>query len=114
MARVKKGVTALKRRRNVLKRAKGYKFGRSKKERQAKEALRHSGSYAFAHRRDKKNDFRQLWTVRLNAALREHGATYSKFIGSLKKKNIELDRKVLASMAQNNPQAFERIVKQAA
>lgn len=114
MARVKKGVNALKRRRNVLKRAKGYKFGRSKKERQAKEALHHAGAYAFAHRRDKKNDFRKLWNVRINAALREHGTTYSKFIGSLKKKNIELDRKVLATLAQSQPQSFERLVKQVA
>ena len=68
MVRVKKGVNALKNRRNILKRAKGYRFGRSKKERQANEALVHAGTYAFAHRRDKKNDFRKLWNVRLSAA----------------------------------------------
>jgi large subunit ribosomal protein L20 len=112
MARVKRGTIALKRRRSVLKRAKGYNFGRSKKERQAKEALFHSGRYSFAHRRDKKNDFRQLWNVRINAALREHGTTYSKFIGALKKKRIGLDRKVLATIAQKYPETFERIVKQ--
>src|SRR4051812_22485635 len=100
MTRVKKGVNALKTRRNVLKRVKGYRNGRSKKERQAYEAIVHAGSYAFAHRRDKKGDFRKLWNVRINAAL---GTThYSKFISSLKAKKIELDRKSLATIAEKN------------
>ena len=111
MARVKRGTIAIKRRRNVLKRAKGYSFGRSKKERQAKEALVHSGKYSFAHRKDKKNDYRQLWNVRINAALRPLGTSYSKFIGALKKQGGELDRKVLAQMAEKSPATFERIVK---
>lgn len=111
MARAKKGVNALKTRRNVLKRAKGYRHGRSKKERMAYEALAHAGNYAFAHRRDKKNDFRRLWNVRINASLREDGLSYSKFIGALKKANIELDRKILSGLAENNPETFKRVVK---
>jgi large subunit ribosomal protein L20 len=115
MSRVKGGVIAAKRRRSVLERAKGYRGIRSKKERFAKEALVHAGKYAFAHRRDKKNDFRQLWIVRINAALRANGfKSYSTFINTLKKANIELDRKVLATIAQENPEAFARILKQVA
>lgn len=111
MARVKKGVNALKTRRNVLKMAKGYRFGRSTKEKQAYEAISHAGAYAFAHRRDKKGDARAVWNLKINAALRPLGHTYSKFIGMLKKKNIELDRKVLAEIAHNSPAAFEKIVE---
>lgn len=112
MTRVKRGTTSLKRRRNVLAQVKGYRFGRSKKERQAREAIAHAGSYSFAHRRDKKNDRRRLWQVRLNAAIRPFGLSYSKFIDALKKKGISLDRKILSDIAQNNPQTFERIVNQ--
>ncbi len=112
MVRVKRGTTSLKTRRNVLKQVKGYRFGRSKKERQAREAIAHAGAYAFAHRKDKKGDFRRLWTVRLNAALRPLGTTYSKFIDALHKKNVELDRKVLSEIARNEPEAFARIVEQ--
>ena len=106
---------AQKRRRNVLKRAKGYRGLRSKKERYAHEALLHAGRYAFAHRRDKKNDFRRLWIVRLNAAVRASGhKSYSTFINKLKKGQIELDRKVLADLATNHPEAFARFAKQVA
>ncbi len=112
MPRVKKAVHALKNRRNTLRKAKGYRFGRSKKERQANEALVHAGAYAFAHRRDKKNDFRRLWSVRINAAVREHGISYSKFIGTLKKKNIGIDRKIMALLAEKNPESFNRFVSQ--
>jgi large subunit ribosomal protein L20 len=73
MARVKKGQNALKTRRNVLKQVKGYRFGRSKKEKQAYEAIAHAGNYSFAHRRDKKGDFRRLWNVRINALLDQNG-----------------------------------------
>jgi len=111
MTRVKKGVNALKSRRYILKRAKGFRFGRSTKERQANEALVHAGAYAFAHRRDKKNDFRKLWNVRINAALRGRGLSYSRFINALKKKNIAIDRKILAGLAQNNPETFDRVVE---
>ena len=118
MSRVKRGTTSLKHRRNVLKQVKGYRFGRSKKERQAKEAIAHAGNYAFAHRRDKKNVFRRLWNIRINAAVRNLDAkesaainSYSKFIDKLKKKEIVLDRKILASIAKDNPDTFERIMK---
>ncbi len=113
MTRVKKGVNALKTRRNVLKQVKGYRFGRSTKEREAYDAIAHAGAYAFAHRRDKKNDFRKLWTVRINAALETHGLSYSKFMGALKKKGIAVDRKILATLAAQNPESFERIVNSA-
>lgn len=110
MSRVKRGTISLKRRRNVLKMVKGFRFGRSTKERQAREAIAHAGAHAFAHRRDKKSGFRGLWNIRINAALRPLGFSYSKFIGALKKKNIELDRKILADLAANNPETFERVV----
>jgi large subunit ribosomal protein L20 len=111
MTRVKKGVNALKSRRNILRQVKGYRFGRSTKERQANEAIVHAGTYAFAHRRDKKNDFRKLWAVRLNAGLRPLGHSYSKFIGALKKNSVSLDRKVLATIANDKPETFKRIVE---
>lgn len=111
MTRVKKGVHALKTRKNVLKRAKGYRHGRSKKERQAYEALVHAGAHAFAHRRDKKNDFRKLWNVRIGAASKEQGVSYSKLIGAMKKANIALDRKILSGLAQNHPETFKRVIK---
>jgi large subunit ribosomal protein L20 len=112
MARVKGGMMSAKRRRNVLKRAKGYRHERSKKERRAKESLVHAGKNAFAHRRDKKNDYRSLWIVRLNAALRENGVkSYSTFIAKLKKDGIQLDRKVMASLASERPEVFARVLK---
>ena len=91
--------------------AKGYRHGRSKKERQAREAILHAGVHAFAHRRDKKNDFRKLWNIKISAAIRPLGYSYSKFIDILKKKNIDLDRKILADLAENKPESFERLVK---
>jgi len=113
MTRVKKGVHALKTRKNVLKMVKGYRFGRSSKERQAYEAISHAGAYAFAHRRDKKGDFRKLWIVRINASLNAMGISYSKFAGNLKKAGIAIDRKVLSQIAHENPKAFEAIVAKA-
>ena len=112
MTRVKRGTTALKRRRNVLADVKGYRFGRSKKEIQAKEAIAHAGAYAFSHRRDKKNVFRRLFTVKMNAALRPLGFSYSKFIDALKKKNIIIDRKIMADLAEHNPKTFANIVNE--
>lgn len=104
---------AQKRRKNVLERAKGYRGVRSKKERYAHEALMRAGRYAFAHRRDKKTDFRQIWIVRLNAAVRENGhKSYSTFIAKLKKTGFALDRKVLAQFASEHPEVFTRIAKQ--
>lgn len=106
---------AQKRRKNTLERAKGYRGVRSKKERYAHEALLHAGKYAFNHRRDKKTDFRQLWIVRLNAAVRENGhQSYSTFISKLKKNGFALDRKVLAAFASDHPEVFSRIAKKLA
>ncbi|MEI6396456.1 MAG: 50S ribosomal protein L20 [Candidatus Taylorbacteria bacterium] len=110
MTRVKKAVHALKNRRNTLRQTKGFRFRRSTNERAANEALAHAGAYSFAHRRDKKGDFRRLWNVRINAGLRPLGFSYSKFIGAAKKKGIALDRKSLAYLAENNPKAFEKVV----
>ncbi|MFZ3011491.1 MAG: 50S ribosomal protein L20 [Minisyncoccia bacterium] len=110
MTRVKKGVHALKRRRSVLKQTKGFRHGRSTKERMAKDALLHAGSYAFAHRKDKKSHNRKLWNIKINAGARELGVSYSKLIGALKKKNIELDRKILSDFAEHHPETFARIL----
>lgn len=110
MARVKKATNALKSRKNTLKQVKGYRFGRSKKKRQAYEAIAHAGNYAFAHRRDKKGDFRKIWNVRLNAILDTNGISYSKFIGSLKKSNISINRKMLSEIAKSKPETFSRII----
>ncbi len=110
MVRVKKGVHAAKTRRNVLKMAKGFRGPRKNKEKLAYEQIVHSLNTAFTHRRDKKGDFRRLWNVKINAALRAQGLTYSKFIGLLKKKNIEVDRKIMADMAQHEPEVFNRFV----
>ena len=110
MARVKKGTNALKTRRNILKMAKGYRFGRSTKERQAYEAISHAGAYAYAHRRDKKGIARRTWNLKINAALETQGLSYSKFIGALKKKNIILDRKILATFAEFYPETFKKVI----
>jgi len=112
MTRVKRGIIKSKTRRNTLSQVKGYRFGRSTKKKQAKEAIAHAGVHAFDHRRNKKGDFRRLWQVKINYAVRGLGTTYSKFIDTLKKKEIALDRKVLADMVENNPETFERIVKE--
>jgi large subunit ribosomal protein L20 len=113
MPRVKRGTIANKKRKKVLKATKGFRWGRKSKERAAKEALLHSLSRAFKGRKEKKRTFRNLWTVKINAAVREHGMTYGKFINALKKKNILLDRKILADLAQNEPEAFKKIVEEA-
>ncbi len=102
----------MKRRKSVLKAAKGFRFGRGTKEREAKVALMHAGVYSFAHRKDKKSDFRGLWMVRLNAALRPLGWSFSKFIGASKAKGFDLNRKVLSEIAQQDSAAFGRIVDQ--
>ncbi len=111
MVRVKRGTISLKRRRNLLKKTKGYRYGRSTKEREARQAFKKAGAYAFAHRRQKKREFRKLWTIRINALARDFGMSYSKFINALKKNNIELDRKVLSQIANESPQTFEKIVE---
>ncbi|MEK7163476.1 MAG: 50S ribosomal protein L20 [Patescibacteria group bacterium] len=112
MARVKKAVNALKNRRNVLRQAKGYRFRRSTNEAAANEALMHAGAYAFAHRRDKKGDRRNLWIIKINAALDAKGISYSKFMGRVKKQGIIVDRKILADLALHNPETFDRFVAQ--
>ena len=98
-----------KRRKNVLSQTKGYRFGRSTKEAAAKEAIFHAGTYAFAHRRDKKADARTLWNIHINAAVRAEGSTYSKFIGGLKNAKIEIDRKILSYLAKDRPNTFKKI-----
>lgn len=110
MTRVKRGVLKTKTRRNVLKQTKGYRLNRRSKEAEATTAIMHAGANAFAHRRDKKGDFRRLWNVRINAILRENGRTYSKFIGAMTKAKIEIDRKILATLASENPETFKRVL----
>ncbi|MCM1129900.1 MAG: 50S ribosomal protein L20 [Oxalobacter formigenes] len=112
MSRVKRGVTARARHKKVLEQAKGYRGRRSKVYRVAKQAVMKAGQYAYRDRRAKKRVFRALWIARINAAVREHGMTYSVFINGLKKAAIELDRKVLADMAVTDKPAFAAIVNQ--
>ena len=111
MTRVKRGIISLKRRNSVLKAAKGFRLQRSTKERAAKVALRKAGVHAFSHRKDKKNDMRKLWNVKLNASLRTMGTNYSKFINLMKVNKVMLDRKVLAEMAEKHPKVFASLVK---
>ena len=94
-----------------MKQTKGMRHGRSTKERQAKDALLHAGAYAFAHRRDKKSHNRKLWNIKINAGSRELGMSYSRFIDALKKKGIELDRKILADLAEHNPSTFAKVME---
>jgi large subunit ribosomal protein L20 len=111
MPRVKRAVGAKKKRKKALKLTKGYMWGRKSKYRLAKDALRHAWSHAYRDRRLKKRNNRGLWNVQINAAVRENGLTYSKFINALKKNKIELDRKVLADLAQSNPEIFSKILE---
>ncbi len=111
MSRVKRGVMTKKRHKNILKKAKGYRWGRKKLFTKAKEAVIKAGKYARRDRRAKKRTFRALWIIRLNNALRENGITYAKFIALLKRKSIDLDRKVLSEMAVENPTVFATFVK---
>ena len=112
MSRVKRGVTARARHKKILTLAKGFRGRRGNVFRVAKEAVMKAGQYAYRDRRAKKRVFRQLWIARINAASRELGVTYSKFMAGLKKANIGIDRKVLADMAVNDPAAFGSIVAQ--
>jgi large subunit ribosomal protein L20 len=113
MTRVKRGVNAHKKREKLLTYVKGFKWGRKTKERAAKEALLHAWSHAFQGRKQKKRDYRALWVVKINAAVRPLGTTYGKFINALNKSNIQIDRKVLADIAQTAPHTFAKIVAQA-
>ena len=113
MARVKRGVTAGARHKKILKKAKGYYNGRRKVYRAAKQAVIKAGQYAFRDRRVRKREFRALWIVRINAAIRPHGLSYSRFMNGLKKTGIEVDRKVLADLAVREPESFKSLVGQA-
>jgi len=111
MTRVKRGVLAHKKREKLLKKTKGYRWDRKSKERAAKEALLHAQSRMFRGRKEKKRTYRALWQVKINAASRANGITYSRLIASLKKHKIELDRKVLAEIAVKHPEVFAEIIK---
>lgn len=112
MPRAKRGVQKRKRKKKIIKQAKGYKWSRKSKYRAAKEALMHAWTYAYRDRRRKKREFRRLWQIRINAACRKEGISYSKFINLLKKANIELDRKILATLAKDYPEIFKTIGKE--
>jgi large subunit ribosomal protein L20 len=111
MSRVKRGKAAHKRRKHLLKYAKGFRWGRKSKFKAAKDALRHAWEYAYRDRRAKKRDFRALWQTQINAACRRAGLNYSRFIFGLKKNKIELDRKILADLARNHPDIFKKIIE---
>ena len=113
MARVKRGVQSKKRHKKILKKAKGYRGARSRTFKVAKQAVQRAGQYAYRDRRVKKRTFRSLWIIRINAAARENGLSYSKLIAGLKKANIDLDRKTLAEIAVNDKEAFSLIAEQA-
>jgi len=111
--RIKRGVTATKKHKKILKRAKGYRLSYSKLFRRANEALLHAGQYSFAHRRRRGSDKRREWIKIIASGLYGTGVSYSKFMHGLKTNNIELDRKVLANIAQTNPEHFAVLVEQA-
>ena len=110
MARVKRAVNAQKKRRVVLERASGYRGQRSRLYRKAKEQVQHSLGYAYRDRRARKGDFRKLWITRINAATRQNGLSYNRFVQGVKAAEVEVDRKVLADMAVRDPQAFAALV----
>lgn len=110
--RVKRAVNAVKKRRSILKSAKGYRGAKSKLYRTAKQQVMRSGQYAYVGRKIKKRNFRALWITRINAGCRQNGISYSKFIVGLKSKGIDLNRKVLADMAVREPEAFSALVGQ--
>jgi len=112
MARVKRGKIKIKKRRKILKLVKGFRRPYSTKKKFAKEAILHAYKYAYIGRKQKKRNFRKLWQTRINAALKEKGLKYSHFLHLMKEKNINLNRKVLAELAQNYPVIFEKIVSE--
>ncbi len=113
MVRVKRGKQAKKHKKHLLKHAKGFKWGRKNKYKLAKDALRHAWEYAYRDRKTKKRDKRRLWQTKINAACRAQGISYSRFINALKKNKIELDRKIMANLAENKPEIFAKIVEKA-
>jgi large subunit ribosomal protein L20 len=110
MPRVKRGKTKHKKREKLLKQTKGFKWHRKNKKKAANEALIKAWTYAFRDRKNKKRSIRRLWNIKINAGARGYDLKYSEFINLLKKNNIELDRKVLADLAENEPEAFEQLV----
>ena len=113
MARIKRGKAAHKRRKHLLKYAKGFRWGRKSKFRAAKVALYHAWEYSYRDRRTKKRDKRALWQTQINAACRAQNLPYNRFIFGLKKNKIELDRKILSNLAQNHPDIFKKVVEKA-
>jgi large subunit ribosomal protein L20 len=111
MVRVKRGKTTRKRRKRLLKHAKGFRWGRKSKYRAAKEALLHAWSHTMKDRKRKKRDFRRLWQTQISAACRQLGISYSRFIHGLKKNKIEIDRKILSELAKKEPKIFEKITE---
>jgi large subunit ribosomal protein L20 len=111
VARVKRAVNAQKKRRTTLERASGYRGQRSRLYRKAKEQVTHSATYAYRDRRARKGDFRRLWIQRINAAVRSQGMTYNRFIQGLKAAEVEVDRRMLAELAVNEPAAFTALVE---
>ena len=109
--RVKRGTTHVKRRKNLLKATKGFRWGRKNKIKLARVAALKAGVHAYRDRKKKKRNFRRLWNIKINAAARMHGLSYSKFMHGLKKAKLDLNRKMLAELAEHNPKAFEEIVK---
>lgn len=112
MTRVKRSVQKRKRKKKIIKQAKGYKWGRKSKYRAAKEALMHAWTYSYRDRRTKKRDFRRLWQIKINAICRKNDISYSRFINGLKKSNIIIDRKILAQLAEEHPKIFEKIIEE--
>tara|TARA_Y100001970_G_C14155133_1_gene815099 strand:- start:604 stop:963 length:360 start_codon:yes stop_codon:yes gene_type:complete len=113
MVRVKNSVASKKRKKKVLRNAKGYTGAKSRRYKAANEQVMHAKDDSFAHRRKKKSDFRKLWIARINAAARQEGITYSVFINGLNKAGIKVDRKILAHLAVNEPDSFKKLVKEA-
>ena len=111
MARVKRGVTHTKKRKKLLKQAKGYKWGRKKLPKLAKVAITKAGKYQYISRRKKKTEFRQGWQTIINSAVRERGTTYSVFMNGLKKNKIDINRKILSEIAKDYPKIFDKIVE---
>ena len=113
MSRVKRAVQSRKHRKGILQHTKGFKYGRKSKFKLAKDALRHALTYSYRYRKVKKRSFRNLWNLQINALARQNGITYSRFINGLKKKKIELDRKVLSELANSHQDIFLKVVEEA-
>ncbi|OGF20883.1 50S ribosomal protein L20 [Candidatus Falkowbacteria bacterium RIFOXYB2_FULL_38_15] len=113
MPRVKRGKGHLKRRKNLLKQVKGYRWGRKSKIKLARTAMLKAGVYAYRDRRNKKREIKKTWQIKINAASRENSISYSKLMGALRKKSIELDKKILANLAEHHPAVFAKVAEEA-